>query len=87
MNFQMFKLVLEKAEEPEIKLPTSAGSSKKQESSRKTSAAAAAATKSLQSCPILCDPTDGRPRGSPIHGIVQARVLEWGAIAFSVQPC
>ena len=34
MNFQMFKLVLEKAEEPEIKLPTSAGSSKKQETSR-----------------------------------------------------
>ena len=34
MNFQMFKLVLGKAEEPEIKLPTSAGSSKKQESSR-----------------------------------------------------
>ena len=33
----MFKLVLEKAEEPEIKLPTSAGSSKQQESSRKTS--------------------------------------------------
>ena len=36
MNFQMFKLVLEKAEEPEIKWPTSTGSSKKQESSRKT---------------------------------------------------
>ena len=35
VNFQMFKLVLEKAEEPETKLPTSAGSSKKQESSRK----------------------------------------------------
>ena len=35
--FQMFKLVLEKAEEPEIKLPTSAGSLKKEESSRKTS--------------------------------------------------
>ena len=35
MNFHMFKPVLEKAEEPEIKLPTSAGSSKKQESSRK----------------------------------------------------
>ena len=33
-NFQMFKLDLEKAEEPEIKLPTSAGSSKKQESSK-----------------------------------------------------
>ena len=40
MNFQMFKLVLEKAEEPEIKLPTSAGSWKKQESSRKTSMSA-----------------------------------------------
>ena len=37
VNFLMFKLVLEKAEEPEIKLPTSAGSWKKQESSRKTS--------------------------------------------------
>ena len=36
VNFQMFKLVLEKPEEPGIKLPTSAGSSKKQESSRKT---------------------------------------------------
>ena len=40
MNFQMFKLDLEKAEEPEIKLPISAGSSKKQESSRKTSTSA-----------------------------------------------
>ena len=40
VNFQIFKLVLEKAEEPEIKLPTSAGSSKKQESSRKTSISA-----------------------------------------------
>ena len=40
MNFQMFKWVLEKAEEPEVKLPTSAGSWKKQESSRKTSISA-----------------------------------------------
>ena len=40
VNFWMFKLVLEKAEEPEIKLPTSDGSSKKQESSRKTSTSA-----------------------------------------------
>ena len=40
MNVLMFKLVLEKAEEPEIKWPTSAGSSKKQESSRKTSISA-----------------------------------------------
>ena len=127
----MFKLVLEKGEEPEIKLPTFLGSPKKQESSRKTSAAAAAA-KSLQSCPTLCDPIDGSPPGSPhpwdslgkntgvgchfllqcmkvksqsevaqscptlsnpmdcsppgssVHGIFQARVLEWGAIAFSI---
>ena len=40
VNFQMFKLVLEKAEEPEINLPTSVGSSKKQENSRKTSTSA-----------------------------------------------
>ena len=40
VNFQMFKLVLEKAEEPEVKFPTSAGSLKKQESSRKTSLSA-----------------------------------------------
>ena len=40
VNFLMFKLVLEKAEEPEVKLPTSIGSMKKQESSRKTSSSA-----------------------------------------------
>ena len=40
MNFQMFKLVSEKEEEPEIKLPTPTGSSKKEESSRKTSSKA-----------------------------------------------
>ena len=40
LKFQMFKLDLEKAEEPEIKLPTSIGSSKKQTSSRKTSTSA-----------------------------------------------
>ena len=44
---------------------------------------AAAAAKSLQSCPTLCDPIDSSPPGSSIHGIFQARVLEWGAIAFS----
>ena len=42
-----------------------------------------AAAKSLQSCPTLCDPIDGSPPGSSIHGIFQAKVLEWGAIAFS----
>ena len=46
-------------------------------------AAAAAAAKSLQSCPTLCDPIDGSPPGSPVSGILQAGVLEWGAIAFS----
>ena len=46
-------------------------------------AQAAAAAKSLQSCPTLCDSIDGSPPGSSIHGIFQARVLEWGAIAFS----
>ena len=40
-------------------------------------------TKSLQSCPTLCDPMDGSPPGFPIPGILQARTLEWGAIAFS----
>ena len=46
-------------------------------------AAAAAAAKSLQSWPTLCDPIDGSPSGSLIPGILQARTLEWGAIAFS----
>ena len=41
--------------------------------------AAAAAAKSPQSCPTLCDPTDGSPPGSPIPGILQARTLEWVA--------
>ena len=36
------------------------------------------------SCPTLSDPTDCSPPGSSIHGIFQARVLEWGAVAFSV---
>ena len=44
---------------------------------------ATAAAKSLQSCPTLCDPTDGSPPGSPVPGILQARTLEWVAISFS----
>jgi len=36
-----------------------------------------------QSCPTLCDPMDCRLPGSSVHGIFQATVLEWGAIAFS----
>ena len=43
----------------------------------------AAAAKSLQSYLTLCDPIDSSPPGSPISGILQARVLEWVAISFS----
>ena len=38
-----------------------------------------------QSCPTPCDPMDCRLPGSSVHGIFQARVLEWDAIAFSAQ--
>ena len=47
----------------------------------------AAAANSLQSCPTLCDPTDGSPPGSPVPGILQARTLEWVAISFSNYEC
>ena len=43
----------------------------------------AAAAKSLQLCPILCNPIVGSPPGSPVPGILQARTLEWVAISFS----
>ena len=45
-----------------------------------------AAAKSLQSCPTLCNPIDSSPPGSSVHGIFQARVLEWVAISFSWRP-
>ena len=38
-----------------------------------------------QLCPTLSDPMDYSPPGSSLHGICQARVLEWGAIAFSIK--
>ena len=41
-----------------------------------------AIAKSLQLCPTLCDPMDCSPPDSSVHGIFQARVLEWGAITF-----
>ena len=47
--------------------------------------AAAAAAKSLQSCPTLCNPTDGSPPGSSVPGILQVRTLEWVAISFSIR--
>ena len=48
-----------------------------------SAAAAAPAAKSLQSCRTLCNSIDGSPPGSPIPGILQARILEWVAIPFS----
>ena len=43
----------------------------------------ATAAKSLQSCPTPCNPIEGSPPGSPIPGILQARILEWVAIPLS----
>ena len=42
-----------------------------------------AAAKSLQSCPTLCDPMDNSQPGSSVHGIFQAKILEWVASSFS----
>ena len=39
--------------------------------------------KSLQLCPNLCDPMDCSPPGSSVHGILQARILEWASVPFS----
>ena len=39
----------------------------------------------VQSCPALCDPMDCRPPCSSVHGILQARILEWVAISFLLQ--
>ena len=64
--------------------PTSPVSPHWKEGSLLTAAvAAAAAAKPLQSCLTLCDPIDGSQPGSPIPGILQARILEWVAISFS----
>ena len=50
---------------------------------RAPAAAAAAAAAAAKSCPTPCNPVDGSPSGSSCHGILQARTLEWIAIAFS----
>jgi len=55
----------------------------KNRAQQKHAAAAAAAAKSLQSCPTLCNLIDSSPPGSAIPGILQTRILEWVAIAFS----
>ena len=44
----------------------------------------AAAAKSCQSCPTLCGPTDGSPPDSSVPGILQARILEWVSMSFSI---
>ena len=49
-----------------------------------TISAAAAAAKSLQSCPTLCNRIDHSSPGSSVPGILQARILEWAAISFSM---
>ena len=49
----------------------------------KESDTVAAAAKSVQSCPTLCNPIDSSPPGSPVPGILQARILEWVAVSFS----
>ena len=51
--------------------------------SQKSYSGAAATAKLLQSCPTPCDPIDESPPGSPVPGILQARILEWVAISFS----
>ena len=50
---------------------------------KKKSVMKAAAAKSLQSCPTLCDPTDSSSAGSPVHRVLQVRILEWVAISLS----
>ena len=54
-----------------------------QPSARKVPPFSLGTAKSPQSCPTLCDPIEGSPPGSPIPGILQARILEWVAISFS----
>ena len=49
----------------------------------KESDTVAAAAKSVQLCPTLCNPIDSSPPGSPVPGILQARILEWVAVSFS----
>ena len=66
-----------------IRLITHTCGKKRAYKSHRKYAAAAAAAKSLQSCPTLCDPIDSSPPGSSVSGILQARKLEWIAIAFS----
>ena len=99
MNFQMFKLDLEKAEEPEIKLPTSTGSSKKQESSRNTSTSALLTMpKSLCGSQQTVENSEGdgntRPPYLPEKSVCKSRnnrtghgMMEWFQIGKGVCQC
>ena len=51
--------------------------------SRKTSVVSESESEVAQSCPTLCDPADCSLLGSSVHGVLQARILEWVAISFS----
>ena len=59
------------------------GSGKPQRTVQYYRTVGSAAAKLLQLCLTLCDPIDGSPPGSSVHGILQARILEWVAISFS----
>ena len=87
MNLQMFKLVLEKAEEPEIKLPTSAGSSEKQESSRKTSISALLTTPKPLTEWITINWKILKEMGIPDHLTCLLRNLYAGQIRSVAQSC
>ena len=68
---------------PSLPLRSSCGKSTLTCPPESAAAAATATAKLLQLCLTLCDPIDGSPPGSPVPGILQARTLEWVAIAFS----
>ena len=78
MNFQMFKLVIEKSEEPEIKVPTSVVSSKKQESSRKTSTSALLTMTKPLNVWITTNWENSSRDGKPDHQICLLRNLYAG---------
>ena len=83
MKLFLTNLLTDKLNENELTFNWEKNLLSKQEESTIWKQFAAAAAKSLQSCPTLYDPIDGSPPGSPVPGILQARILEWVAISFS----
>ena len=85
MNFQLFKLVLQKAEEPEIKMPTSLGSWKKQESSRKTSTSALLTTPKSLTVWITTNWKNLKEMGIPDHMTCWGHAqIEWTSASSQV---